>query len=231
VILGCKSSAFKEVLNENDVRKGLLGSEKRKTLVSILGGVTIAQLESCLYGPTNQQISGAKHLPGINDSKRLCTVIRAIPNMAARNQESMTILSSSHPSAQPGVEERQVDRLFALLGPTKTLPEAQFNHASALAASSLAFYANIISAAADGASGLSREDAIWISAQAVRGTSGLMIAGQDPGGVVADVATKGGSTAAGLKVMEKTGVMEAVTAAVKECARATASLSNAHKRQ
>jgi pyrroline-5-carboxylate reductase len=236
VILGCKSSTFKDVLSDNDVRTGLLGSGKRKTLVSVLGGVTVAQLEGCLYESKNQQITGLKHLPGVNDSERLCTVIRAIPNMAARNQESMTILSSSHPSVQPEVGEREVDRLFALLGPTKNLPEAQLNHASALAASSLAFYANIISAAADGAlggengQGLSREDAIWISAQAVRGTSGLMIAGQHPSDVVADVATKGGSTAAGLKVMEKTGIMEAVTAAVEECARATASLSSVDKR-
>jgi pyrroline-5-carboxylate reductase len=235
VILGCKSYAFEDILGDQGVRKGLLGSGKSKTLVSILGGVTIAQLQGCLYESEHQKFTGTEHCPSIDDSKRLCTIVRAIPNMAACNQESMTVLSSAHLSTRLGDEERQANRLFALLGPTKSLPETQMNHASALAASSLAFYANIISATADGAldsgngEGLSREDAMWISAQAARGVSGLLVAGQNFSDVVADVATKGGSTAAGLKVMEERGVGEAVTAAVKECARATERLSNADK--
>ena len=234
VILGCKSYAFKDILSDQEVRTGLLGNGRRKTLVSILGGVTIAQLQSCLFDSNAQEPTNKQHRPAVVESGWLCTIVRAVPNIAARNRESITIISSSDPSISPQDDnDRQVNRLFALLGPTRTLLESQINHASALAASSLAFYANIIVGAADGAldrgngQGLSKEDAMWISAQAVRGASGLVVAGQDPSRVVADVATKGGSTAAGLKVMEERGVAKAVSAAVKECARATEMLSKA----
>lgn len=237
VILGCKSYAFKDILSDQEVRKSLRGNGRRKTLVSILGGVTIAQLQSCLSDSNAQEFDDKQQLPGVIDPGCLCTIVRAVPNMAARNRESMTIISSSDPSIPPQDDNnRQVNCLFALLGPTRTLLESQINHASAIAASSLAFYANIIASAADGAldrgngKGLSKEDAMWISAQAVRGASGLVAAGQDPSRIVADVATKGGSTAAGLKVMEERGVTEAVSAAVKECARATEMLSNASAR-
>lgn len=237
VVLGCKSNAFKDILSDQGVREGLLGSGKWKTLVSVMGGVSIAQLESCLYASEDPKSTGAENLPECGDSKRLCTVIRAVPNMAARNQESITVLSSSSPSALLEDDRRQANRLFALLGPTMNLPESKLNHASALAASSLAFYTTILSAAADGGlgdgngQGLSRKDAIWIAAQAARGASGLVIAGKDPDDVVADVATKGGSTAVGLQVMEEGGVRKAVTRAVEECVRATASLSNAYQRR
>lgn len=237
VILGSKSYAFTDILSDQEVRTALLGNGRRKTLVSILGGVTIAQLQSCLSDSNAQEFNDKQQRPGIIDPGCLCTIVRAVPNMAARNRESVTIISSSDPSIPPKDDnDRQVNRLFALLGPTKTLLESQINHASAIAASSLAFYAKIIAGAADGAldcgngQGLSKEDAMWISAQAVRGTSGLVAAGQDPSRVVADVATKGGSTAAGLKIMEERGVTEAVSAAVKECARATEMLSNASTR-
>ena len=234
VILGCKPHAFKDVLRDQEVRKALIQGKKGKTLVSILGGVTISQLASCLY-KFDLETTGTEHLPNMVNSKPRCTIIRAIPNIAARIHESMTILSSSSSSTQLSDEDSVVSHLFSLLGPVKRLPEAQINYASTLAASSLAFHANIISAAADGAlgsgngEGLSREDAVWISAQAARGASGLVVVGEDPWHIVGEVATKGGSTAAGLDVMERRGVGAAVAEAVQECTRATAQLSNANE--
>jgi pyrroline-5-carboxylate reductase len=235
IILGSKSSAYEDILRDPELRQGILRGEQKKTLISIVGGVTIAQLESALYGVKTQQSDSTNIRPDGHDSKHRCTIIRAVPNMAARNQESMTVLSSSNRPGQLEDEQQQANRLFALIGPTITLPEAQLNHASALAGSPLAFYANIISAAASGAlndkdgEGLSPKDALFISAQAARGVSGLMITGQSPQDIVADVATKGGSTAAGLGLMVKKDVYESITGSVEECSRATAKLSNAYK--
>ena len=241
MILGCKPTAYNDILGDAEVREALLeggggeGTEKGKVLVSILGGVTIAQLEDCLYRSSEK--GGDEEKLRVEELRKRCVVVRAIPNIAARIRQSVTVLSASR---RDDGREEDARLLFEQVGPTIYLPEAQLNHASALAASSLAFYASIISAAADGAmgredkgegrEGLSKEDAAFISAQAARGTSGLVITGEDPEDLLGEVATKGGSTAAGLEVMRKRGVREAVTEAVDECARVTANLSNRNQK-
>ena len=102
------------------------------------------------------------------EPKRNCTVIRAVLNMAASIGESVTILTPSSSAGPTEVEE--VECLFAMLGVTKRLPESKLNAAAALASSSIALYASLISAATDGAldkigeEDLSREEALWISA-------------------------------------------------------------------
>ncbi|KAL9120195.1 MAG: hypothetical protein Q9187_003249 [Circinaria calcarea] len=241
VILGCKPSAFSAILQDSAVRQGLLGvskrSGKRKVLVSILGGVSIAQLESCLYASPNPTPQDAtEETPSDEqDPRSRCIIIRAIPNIAARIQESVTILSSppasSTLSSTMDDSAMVVNALFSHLGLVKHLPESQFARASALAASSLAFYARVIAAAADGAmadgEGLAWDDALWIAAYAARGTSALVLAGEEPEAVVRAVATKGGSTMAGLEVMAQRGVEEAVREAIKECGRVTEGLNNA----
>ncbi|MCJ1350960.1 MAG: delta 1-pyrroline-5-carboxylate reductase [Icmadophila ericetorum] len=229
VILGCKPQILKEVLGDSTVQKALVYSRKEKTLVSILGGVPISEIEDVLYqheDSTPGRISSWK-------SGR-CLLIRAIPNIAARIQGSITVLASSPSLVQArdhdgGAAIALVDNLFKHVGSTKWIAESQMNHASALCASALAFYARIIAAAADGAKGdgegLSDEDAIQISAHAARGACGLILDGECPEFVESQVATKGGSTMAGLKLLDDRGVITAMRDAVEQTAIATKNLT------
>lgn len=224
VILGCKPAAA-AFLGEHNVRKAFLDQAKSKILVSITGGLTIAQMQNFLYG-----VGGAERIP------RRLAIVRVVPNIAACIRESITVISS--PSSSSADDTRDVNRvsnMFSLLGPTIQVPESQLNIASALASSSIAFYANLISAAA--AAGLhetggdsedvalSQKDCLWISAHAARGASSLIISGGNPNDLTSQVATKNGSTEVGLQVMERAKVADAMNSAIVECAKATATLS------
>ncbi|KAL3417923.1 pyrroline-5-carboxylate reductase [Phlyctema vagabunda] len=224
LLLGCKPHNFQDILQEPDVQRALLDPSRSKILISVIGGVTVAHLEQCLYD-----------LPGKTEP-RSCTIARAIPNMAACIHRSITVISA--PSREN--DERSintVNQLFSLVGPVIQLPEIQFSNASALASSSIAFYASLISASADGTvsvtddGSLSRSDALWISAHAAIGASSLILEGEDPVAISRKVATKGGSTEVGLKVMEENKVGAAMVSALSSCARATKGLFNLGRTQ
>ena len=92
-------------------------------------------------------------------------VFRAVTSIACCVQKSVTVLSPAQSNSRPhsridsapeeSAEEQEeqddlrsaLTDLFSLVGPTKWLPERQLDHASALAASSLAIYASIMLAA------------------------------------------------------------------------------------
>lgn len=229
VILGCKPISLKEVVGDPAIREALYPIRNKKILISILGGVSTSRIEKVLYPPNDQTSVGTKsHSPGG------CTLIRAIPNIAARIQESMTVLA--FPSSTILAEDHDrnstrmlVDNLFKRVGSTIWIAQSQMNHASALCASALAFYARMIAAAAEGvkgnADGLSEEDAIFISAHAARGACGLILNGEDPEYIEAEVATKGGSTIAGLNILEDRAVTTAIRDAVVQTTIATKNLT------
>ena len=233
VILGCKPSAYKEVLGKKGIRKGLLEGIKRKIFISILGGVTTHDLENAIFQVSHQASLSNQYPSILSNYRDRCLVIRAIPNIAARIRESMTVLAlpASFDNNEDGKHRRSiVDLLFQRVGLTKWVAESQMNHASALCASALAFYTNLIAAAAEGAlgngDGLSQADALQISAQAARGASGLILSGEDTKHITDEVATKGGSTMAGLKILEQRDSIAAIRDAIEETAIATKALAS-----
>ncbi|MCJ1281401.1 hypothetical protein MMC26_000720 [Xylographa opegraphella] len=237
VILACPPSTHSSVLQDPAVRQGLLdhgrqGTTKSKVLISLLGGVRIAQLERSLYTPLNAA------LPAPSGTGRArCAIVRAVPNIAARQQQSVTILSTTTTNDDNNNADDPnaiVAALFARVGVVRCLPEAQLARASALAASGVAFYAHLMKAAAKGVEGgedgLAADDAIWVAAHAARGAAALVLAGDTPEGVVRAVATEKGSTAAGLKVLAQMGAGEALRAAVAECGRVTNGLGGGREK-
>jgi len=227
VILACKPTAFDSILRDNNMRSAIFEEHVSKIVVSIVGGVSIAQLKQSLYNVTDAQDAAA---PSSH-----CTIVRVIPNIAASMRESMTIVSMA-PNVTEDEAVKRISELFSQLGPVIQLPESQFNNASALASSSIAFYARIISlfASGDGSETagepLSPKDALRISAQAARGASSLILEGEDPQHILSQVATKGGSTQVGLRVMEDSHVPDALITAISECAEATAMLSKVEQK-
>lgn len=213
VLLGCKYSSFGEVL------QGLQGMrhDPRRIIVSMMGGVSpdlVAEAIPDWTGP----------------------ILHAVCSIAAAIGESITLLSTTDDRKDHAESQRLVTNLFAVVGMVKWLPECQMHAASALGSSSLAFFAQLINGLAEGVaennkSGnnnvqlLPLETALAIAAQAARGTATLLQESNPPDQLVAQVATKGGATAAGLAVLEKEKVVPALQACAAITAEATAGLA------
>ena len=224
VILACKHGTLNDALDAT-VQAALRG----RTLVSVVGGVPVARIREFLLKP------GADRPQGL--------VLRAITNIAARRRAAVTLIARDE-AATPQQTEclAAVEWLFSRVGEVRHLPEVQMDAASALGASATAFFARLIEAAAGGTTFfddsiplnpdmLEPKDALWIAAQAAKGAAEL-IANEpvEPGDLVSAVATKGGSTAAGLQRMQERGVAEGLEDAMIECMRSTKGLANAASR-
>src|SRR5699024_5660152 len=145
--------------------------------------------------------------------------IRAMPNTPAKVGQGMTVLSPA-----PDVTRDQLDRVqqvLAATGETLVLPEAQQDAATALSGSAPAYVYLFVEGLVDAgvAQGLTRQQALAMAAQAVRG-AGAMLAetGEDPAVLRTHVTSPGGSTALALARLEEHGMRHALAEAVRACA-------------
>jgi pyrroline-5-carboxylate reductase len=198
IIIGCKPKVLPKILSE-------LPAQNRGTvLISLAGGVTLNDLAR-MYRSTHPMAGEEVHP----------FIVRAIPNIAASLQQSATVCSSL---SQDGRD--LTTRLFNMVGRTKWVAEQYMYTASALCASSLAFYATMVTAVSS-SSEMPVEDALELAALAMQGTASLVLAGRAPEAVICQVATPGGSTEAGLRILETRGVAESLDFAMKETVEAT----------
>lgn len=199
LILSCKPHGFKDILTEQGMREALAG----KILVSILAGVTQAQIEECLYPEGSPE--------------NACRVVRVMPNTASFVRESMSVIQSSSP---PLKEEQLalVQWIFDSIGKTVTLAPAQMDASTALCGSGPAFFALMLEAAADGAvaMGLPRAEAQLMAAQTMKGAASLVLSGEHPAVLKDKVSTPGGCTIGGLMVLEEGGVRGVVSRTIRE---------------
>jgi pyrroline-5-carboxylate reductase len=172
-----------------------------KTVVSIAAGVTLSSLSSRLK------------------TKKL---IRVMPNTPALVQEGMTVMSLCECSSDR--EIAAVKEIFMSIGNVILLPEKHMDTVTALSGSGPAFIALFIESMLESGikMGLSRSDALTLTVQTIAGTAKLLETGMSPSELRAMVTSPGGTTAAGLKVLEERGlkdtVMEAISAARKRSA-------------
>ncbi len=155
------------------------------TVISILAGVALADLESMFAG-------------------HHC--IRAMPNMPVREGEGVVLLA--------GERDAEVDTLMAGLGYNQWLAdEAAFDLYSALSGCGPAYLYRVIEAMTGAATrlGLPQDEALAITKAMVRGASGSALRSPlTPGELVAQVASKGGMTQAGLDVLDSDGQLAAI---------------------
>lgn len=247
MFLGCKSYNYQDVLSKPDVHSAFLehkGKEKkRKTLVSLLGGVSTTQLKHSLLDSGQPAQSAWEVL------EERCEIIRAIPNIAARVKQSMTVLSlpdstpgprtttvdddnnnnnngDNNPTADPlTAEHALIGKLFSHIGATEWLPETLIDNGASLCASTPALFATLIEAIAtsDGALAIDthagrmlKNNALRMAAYAARGTVDLLLTGQQPEEIRNDVATEGGATRRGLDALDRLEVAEAVRGSMGE---------------
>jgi pyrroline-5-carboxylate reductase len=150
-----------------------------KTVISVLGATTIAQLQAAYP-----------------DS----TVVRAMPNTPVGVRQGVTILAQGGEGAVA---------LFARVGAVHVLPESQIEVATATTGVAPAYVALIVEAMVDSAvrAGIKADLATELFVQTLIGSAELIRSrGGDTLAVRREVTSPGGSTARGLAALERNGL-------------------------
>lgn len=186
---------------------GYVGSEK-KTIVSIAAGVTVDAIKSML-------LKSGLELP----------VVRLMPNTPVAVGKGMIL---TMPSADVTDEElSMLNTALAESGAVEPFDEAIVDAATPVFSCSPAFVYMFIEALADGGvmSGVPRDKAQAMAAQAVMGSAAMVLeSGKHPGALKDEVCSPGGSTIVGVEELEKAGFRAAVASAVFEAYKKTTQL-------
>ncbi len=176
-----------------------------QTLVSIVAGKSLKTL---------RQAFGAK-----------VRLIRVMPNLALRAQAGMCAICADK-SAKP-TDFKKVQKLLDGAGETVILPETAFNAVTALSGSGPAYFAYMAEAMVEGGVklGLKPQVARLLAEQTMYGTAKVLKESQiDLRTFINGVATKGGTTAAGLQELDQPVFKELVSKTLKAAATRAAEL-------
>lgn len=194
VILAVKPQVLPQILA--DVANG---TTSETIIVSIAAGINLPVLE--------------KGMP----ERR---VIRVMPNTPLMIGEGMSGICQGTLASQADVEA--VQEIFSASGKTLIIKEAQMDALSGISGCGPAFVYLFIEALMDAGvlSGLPRKDALLLAAQTVQGAARMVLeTGNEPAALKGQVTSPGGTTIAGIHVLENRGmrgaIMDAVTATIK----------------
>ena len=177
----------------------------RQTVVSIVAGKTLKKLRQALGAKVN--------------------LIRVMPNLALRAGAGMCAICPG-PRA-PKKHLAEVERILGGAGATVVLKEKDFDAVTALSGSGPAYFAYMEEAMVEGGVklGLKADVARKLAEQTMLGTAAyLRQSGTDLGEFISGVATKGGTTAAGMDVMRASDVKDVVANTLAAAARRSAEL-------
>lgn len=194
VVLACKSSQFRTVLNAPGTGKALEG----KIILSVLGGITREKLAECIGGRSGK-------------------ILRVMPNIAASIGESATLIEQ--PTSTSQAEALKIAKaLFSAVGAVHVVASSMIEAGAVVTASSPAFFASILGAVANSLAkqGFSDKLAQDLAAGAMRSAAALTLSGKSPEEITQKIATVGGSTEKGLKVLEDMQVLAGITCAVEK---------------
>lgn len=191
IILAVKPNLYREVLGEI---KELLGD---KILISFLAGTKIESLEKQLK-------PGAK-------------ILRAMPNVAMSVMESLTVLTPN--SNLSDLELDTILDLFGFVGQVIQGDEDSLDKISALSSSGIAFAGYLIKAFEDAGKDLGLDDrALELIANQTFAGAVFIIQDTDlgPKDLMEQVATKGGTTAEGIRTLEEKEVGQRISQAIEK---------------
>ena len=174
-------------------------------LVSIVAGKSLATL---------RKMFGAK-----------VRLVRVMPNLALRAKEGMCAICPAKNATKADV--KLVSSILGAAGQTAVLKERDFDAVTALSGSGPAFFAYMEEAMAEGGVklGLKPNVARQLAEQTMLGTATyLRQSGADLGVFIDGVATKGGTTAAGMDVLRASDFKKTVAATLAAAARRSAEL-------
>jgi pyrroline-5-carboxylate reductase len=188
IILAVKPQDMRTVLDE--IKEGVT---EDKTVVSIAAGIGLSQLASMLK--TNK-------------------LIRVMPNTPALVQEGMSVMSLCECFSDRDISV--VKEIFMSIGHVVILPEKHMDAVTALSGSGPAFIALFIETMIESGikMGLNKNDALALSVQTAVGTLKLLESGMSTSELRKMVTSPGGTTEAGIKVLEKKGFKESVLSAI-----------------
>ncbi|WP_420596822.1 pyrroline-5-carboxylate reductase [Deinococcus sp.] len=150
-------------------------------------------------------------------SKRLGTarVVRVMPNLGATIGQSQTALTAL-PEAHESGDAAYAQQMFEAVGQVYELAEHLFNAFTGLSGSGPGYAAVLAEALADGGvrMGLPRALAHELAARVLATSGHLLLARAHPGILKDEVSSPGGTTIAGLEVLEGSGVRGALISTV-----------------
>ena len=178
---------------------------EKKLIISIVAGKSLATL---------RKMFGAK-----------VRLVRVMPNLALRAKEGMCAICPAKNATKADV--KLVESILGAAGQTALLKEKDFDAVTALSGSGPAFFAYMEEAMAEGGVKLGLKPAVarQLAEQTMLGTAAyLRQSGADLGEFIAGVATKGGTTAAGMDVMRASDFKKVVAATLAAAAKRSAEL-------
>jgi pyrroline-5-carboxylate reductase len=188
VFLGVKPQMVLPVLRE------LGGTLANKLVVSFAAGIRIAQMEAVTPA-------------------RVMRVLTNTPSAIGR------AASGFAGGLRATDEDREKIRaMLSAIGLAVPVDDEQMDAVTALAGSGPAFVYAMIEALADGGEkmGLTKQSSLRLAAQTALGAADLMITSEkSPADLIKMVVTPGGTTAAGLRVMDERGIADSIADAVK----------------
>ncbi|KAH1636876.1 hypothetical protein KXW50_003437 [Aspergillus fumigatus] len=157
VLLACKPYLAEEVLGELGVREALAG----KLVISIMAGKSPEDIEKYIYRDTPA-----------DDAESKAIIVRAMPNVAARLRQSMTIIEINNNLSHDIADT--LTWIFEQIGKVKFLAADLFDIGTMLVGSSIAVLTVPLDGILDGcvAEGLRRADALEMAAQNLIGMAG-----------------------------------------------------------
>ncbi len=194
VLLAVKPQTLGDVLAplRNEWRAGQL-------LVSIAAGVTLERLREL--------------------TKDDLAVARVMPNVACLVKAAASGVAYSETVSEE--QKALVRRMLAAVGVVVEVEEKLMDAVTGLSGSGPAFVAMVIEALADGgvAAGLRRDQALALAAQTVLGAAKYVLErGEDPALLKDRVCSPGGTTIAGVRALEASGLRSALIEAVVRAA-------------
>lgn len=154
-------------------------------------------------------------------------IIRTMPNTPAMIGEGMTLVC-----CDPKVTDMEKNRIINLLrysGLAEELEERLMNEVTALTGSSPAYVFMMIEAMADAAvqSGIPRNLAYRLAAQAVQGSANMVLStGKHPGELKDMVCSPAGTTIEAVAALEREGFRSAIITAMGECTEKARAIGN-----
>ncbi|MFN2745452.1 MULTISPECIES: pyrroline-5-carboxylate reductase [Bacillus] len=172
--------------------------KEEQLLISILAGIPI---------DTIQHYTG-KELP----------VVRAMPNTSASIQQSATALAAGPLVSAAQIEEASA--LFATIGSVTIVEEAALDAVTAIAGSGPAFVYRFVEALEASARelGLDEGTAKQLITDMMAGAVKMLETGRDPSLMRKDITSPGGTTEAGIRVLEELQFEQTVISCIKEAA-------------
>ena len=202
IFLGVKPNQIQELLEEN---KNILERRESILLISMAAGVTLEQLEL---------MTDTRH-----------RWIRMMPNTPLQVEEG--VISFSLGGNVTTSDKEEFVRLLQSAGLLVELPEAQIDAATALAGCGPAFVYIFIEALAEAgvSMGLSRELALQLAVQTVKGSATMVYETKEHPAILKEkVCSPGGSTIAGVISLEQTGFRSSVIEATRRAKQRTKEL-------